>query len=87
VTTPAHFPVWLSKPGAPDMLVLDAGAFNNALASGYTYGSSSTAAPTTTTPSTTKPSSTGVTVMEVEVSHSPAQVTLTFDQISHGARR
>jgi hypothetical protein len=26
-------------------------------------------------------------VMEVEVSHSPAQVTLTFDQISHGARR
>jgi hypothetical protein len=79
--------VWLSKPGAQDMLVLDALSFNNALASGYSYGTSSTAAPTTTTPSTTKPSSTGVTVMEVEVSHSPSQTTLTFDQISKGQRR
>ncbi len=79
MTTPATFPVWLSKPGAQDMLVLELLSFNNALAAGYIFN--------TVTPTTTIAAPAGVTASVVETQVSAGQAHAVFDAISHGTRR
>lgn len=36
---PTSYPVWLQKSGAPDMLVMEAMSYGNAVAQGYSYPS------------------------------------------------
>lgn len=57
MAAPSAYPVWMSKAGAPDMMVFDASSYANALGSGYAFGP--------TTPSTVVVSNAGSTVIAV----------------------
>lgn len=79
MTAPTTFPVWLSKPGEQDTLVLDLAGYNATVARGYGF--------TAVTPTTAIAAPAGLTAAVVETHVSVGQPHAVFDAIAHGTRK